>query len=165
MVVWCRQSAATAVPTRWVTKPMANSPGKCVEQFDAEHGKAWLCAFVIAAVTGAFALHGSRPYGPLHLMGIGGGVVSLFFPLAQIVPGSCCLRVCEHGVIIRTLFSRRFIAWESIHDFSVQATAAGDRVALHVDPALGIGRVFPLYFTYRLPAGGLAQRLQRSKPT
>ena len=144
---------------------MNTQAGKCLEQLNAEHGKAWLNAIVIAVVTIAFSLHGSVPYGPVHLMGIGGGTVALLFQIARLIPGSCCLRVCERGLIIRTLFTGQFLPWNSINEFSVQSTMSGDRVAVHVDPSLGIGRTLPLHFTYQLPPIELAHKLQQTIPT
>ena len=139
---------------------MNSSPGKCRHQFEAEHRKAWQSGLIIIAATIGLAVHGSRPYGPIHILGIGGGIFSLFFFFGQLVPGSCCLRVCEHGLAIRTLFIQYFIRWEMIQGFSVITQTKGDRVAIHVDPALGIGRTLPLYFTYRLPASELEQTLR-----
>lgn len=143
---------------------MADSPGKCIQQFDAEYGKALQYGLMIVVLPIAFAVHGSRPYGLVHLMGIGSGIIAASFQFGQLLPGSTCLRICEKGVVIRTLFIGLLIRWEFIHDFSVQTSAAGDRVVIHVDPSRGIGRKVPLYFTYRLPASELAQALQRSMP-
>lgn len=148
----------------WLAKPMDSSHGKCKRQFEAEHRKVWQNGLIVVAVTIGIAIHGSRPYGPLHLMGVCSGIILTVFHFAQLIPSSYCLRVCERGLVIRTLFIRQFIRWESIQSFSVVAGAEGDRVAIHVDPSLGIGRTVPLHFTYRLPASELAQTLQQNLP-
>ena len=142
---------------------MTNSPGACIEQYDAEPGKALWYAGIFAVVTAGFAVHGRVPYGLLHLMGIVGSIVYVLFALAQLLPGSCCLRVYEKGIVIRTLFVSHFIAWSSINGFSVTPQFQGPRVTLSLDPSLGIGRQFPLYFTYKLSPELLADKLTTIK--
>jgi hypothetical protein len=138
---------------------MSNESGPCLEQLDAENGKAWRYSALLAAVTIGIALHGSRSYGVVHMMGIIGGSFSVLLQLAQIIPGSCCLRLCERALVIRTLFSRLKIDWQDIESVSVQATSSGDRVVLHPDPKVGYGRSLPLHSTYRLHANTLADKL------
>lgn len=142
---------------------MSNSPGACIEQYDAEYGKALWCVCFFAVVTAGLAVIGRVPHGPLHLMGVVCGIVVILFQLSQLLPGSRCLRVCEKGIVIRTLFVSRFIPWSSISGFSISQQSQGPRVTLSVDSSLGIGRQFPLFFTYQLSPESLAGKLTTSK--
>lgn len=140
---------------------MTNKPRQCIKQFDSENGQAWLGTAFFAAFTVGFAIRCTWwPHGWLSRMAIGAGIISMMFQIGQVIPGACCLRICENGLVIRTLFSGHFIQWEDILDVSVQPSTPGDRVTLHLNPKLGLGRTMPMFFTYRMPPDTLAEELR-----